>query len=211
MYDSRFDAPNLSHGNRGVVRKLRHTGKNRRGKNHVEKRGKLQISHDIRERPAGAQSRSRRGHLEGDTVAGKTSGACFVTLADRKTRFFVGGKADAKRAAEVNKAMIESLQGHPIKSITPGRGKEFAKHEEVTTALDGVKFYFPQPQHTWERRTNENNNGLLREYFPKGSDITDIPDEYIQEMFDKLNRRPRKCLGYSTPYEVYYSETMHLA
>lgn len=70
-----------------------------------------------------------------------------MTLVDRKTRFLVGGKADAKRAAEVNKVMIESLQGHPIKSITPDRGKEFAKHEEVTTALDGVKFYFPQPHH----------------------------------------------------------------
>lgn len=82
--------------------------------------------------------------------------------------------------------MIESLQGHPIKSITPDRGKEFAKHKEVTTALDGVKFYFPQPHHPWERGTNENTNGLFREYFPKESDITDIPDEYIQEMFDKL-------------------------
>lgn len=211
IYAGRFDAPNLSHGNRGVVRKLRHRGKTRRGKNHVEKRGKIRISHDISERPAGAQNRSRRGHWEGDTVAGKTGRACLVTLVDRKTRFLVGGKADAKRAAEVNKVMIESLQGHPIKSITPDRGKEFAKHEEVTTTLDGVKFYFPQPHHPWERGTNENTNGLLREYFPKGSDITDIPDEYIQEMFDKLNRRPRKCLGYRTPYEVYYSETLHLA
>ena len=176
----------------------------------LEKRGKIRISHDISERPAGAQNRSRRGHWEGDTVAGKTGRACLVTLVDRKTRFLVGGKADAKRAAEVNKVMIESLQGHPIKSITPDRGKEFAKHEEVTTALDGVKFYFPQHHHPWDRGTNENTNGLLREYFLKGSDITDIPDEYIQEMFDKLNRRPLKCLGYRTPYEVYYSEMLHL-
>ncbi len=107
--------------------------------------------------------------------------------------------------------MIRSLQGHPIKSIMTDRGKAFARHKEVTAALEGVKFYFPQPHHSWERGINENTNGLLREYFPKGSDITDIPDEYIQEMFDKLNHRPRKCLGYKTPYEVYYSETLHLA
>ena len=86
----------------------------------------------------------------------------------------------------------------------------FAKHAEVTEALEGVKFYFPPPHHPWERGSNENTNGLLREYFPKGQDITDIPDAYIQEMFDKLNRRPRKCLGYRTPYEVYYSKTLHL-
>lgn len=96
------------------------------------------------------------------------------------------------------------------KSITPDRGKEFVKHAEVTEALEGVKFYFPPPHHPWERGSNENTNGLLREYFPKGQDITDIPDAYIQEMFDKLNRRPRKCLGYRTPYEAYYATTLHL-
>lgn len=211
IYAGRFDAPDKSHGNRGAIRKLRHRGKTRHPKGHAETRGKIRISHDISERPAGAENRSRRGHWEGDTVAGKTGRACLVTLVDRKTRYLVGGKADVKRASEVNDAIIRSLQGHPIKSITPDRGKEFAKHEDVTAALDGVKFYFPRPHHPWERGTNENTNGLLREYFPKGADITDIPDEYIQEMFDKLNRRPRKCLDYRTPYEVYYSKTLHLA
>jgi IS30 family transposase len=73
-----------------------------------------------------------------------------VTLVDRKTRYLIGGKAAAKCASEVNDVMIRSLQGHPIKSITPDRGKEFSKHEDVTNALDGVKFYFPQPHHPWE-------------------------------------------------------------
>jgi len=137
-------------------------------------------------------------------------GVSLVTLVDRKTRFLIGGKPSAKRAADVNEVMLIALEGHPVKSITPDRGKEFAKHAEVTEALEGVKFYFPPPHHPWERGSNENTNGLLREYFPKGQDITDIPDAYIQEMFDKLNRRPRKCLGYRTPYEVYYSKTLHL-
>lgn len=144
--------------------------------------------------PAGAEASPRlpsagqvlrRGHWEGDTVAGKTGKACLVTLVDRKTRFLVGGKSSAKRAADVNEVMLIALEGHPVKSITPDRGKEFAKHAEVTEALEGVKFYFPPPHHPWERGSNENTNGLLREYFPKGQDITDIPDAYIQEMFDK--------------------------
>ena len=210
IYAGQFDDPNKSHGNRGVIRKLRHRGKSRHRKGYVENRGKIAISNDIADRPAGAQNRSRRGHWEGDTVAGKTGKACLVTLVDRKTRFLVGGKSSAKRAADVNEVMLIALEGHPVKSITPDRGKEFAKHAEVTEALEGVKFYFPPPHHPWERGSNENTNGLLREYFPKGQDITDIPDAYIQEMFDKLNRRPRKCLGYRTPYEVYYSKTLHL-
>ena len=151
----------------------------------VENRGKIAISNDIADRPAGAQNRSRRGHWEGDTVAGKTGKACFVTLVERKMRFLVGGKSSAKRAADVNEVMWIALEGRPVKSITPDRGKEFAKHAEVTEALEGVKFYFPPPHHPWERGSNENTNGLLREYFPKGQDITDIPDAYIQEMFDK--------------------------
>ena len=210
IYAGQFDDPNKSHGNRGVIRKLRHRGKSRHRKGYVKNRGKIAISNDIADRPAGAQNRSRRGHWEGDTVAGKTGKACLVTLVDRKTRFLVGGKSSAKRAADVNEVMLIALEGHPVKSITPDRGKEFAKHAEVTEALEGVKFYFPPPHHPWERGSNENTNGLLREYFPKGQDITDILDAYIQEMFDKLNRRPRKCLGYRTPYEVYYSKTLHL-
>ena len=189
---------------------MRHRGKSRHRKGYVENRGKIAISNDIADRPAGAQNRSRRGHWEGDTVAGKTGKACLVTLVDRKTRFLVGGKSSAKRAADVNEVMLIALEGHPVKSITPDRGKEFAKHAEVTEALEGVKFYFLPPHHPWERGSNENTNGLLREYFPKGQDITDILDAYIQEMFDKLNRRPRKCLGYRTPYEGYYSKTLHL-
>lgn len=105
---------------------------------------------------------------------------------------------------------IDQLRGQSLHSITPDRGKEFSKHTKVTEALDGVKFYFPKPHQPWQRGTNENINGLLREYFPKGKDITGIPDDYIQEKIDKLNLRPRKCLGYKTPYEVYFSKTLHL-
>jgi len=76
--------------------------------------------------------------------------------------------------------------------------------------LDNVQFYFPLPHHPWERGTNENTDGLLREYFPKGKDITTLSEAYIQEKFDELNKRPRKCLGYKTPFEVYFSVALHL-
>ena len=101
------------------------------------------------------------------------------------------------------------FEGQPLLSITPDRGKEFSNHEELTRDL-GVEFYFPLPHHPWDRGTNENTNGLLREYFPKGQDITDVGDEEISFIVDQLNKRPRKCLGFRTPYEVYYSKTLHL-
>ncbi len=82
------------------------------------------------------------------------------------------------------------------------RGKELAKHAEVTAVLDQVKLCFPLPHHSWERGTNKNTNGLLQEYFPKGKNISHIPDSYIQEKFDERNKRPRKCPGYRTPLEV---------
>ena len=202
IYAGLFDHMPLSHGNKSVIRKLRHHGKSRHTKNYEEHRGKIQISHDISERPMGAVHRSRRGHWEGDTVAGVTGKACLVTLVDRKSKYLVGDKAAKKKADAVNKVMIQVLKDQPVKSITPDRGKEFAKHAEVTAALDQVKFYFPAPHQPWQRGTNENTNGLLREYFPKGKDITAIPESYIHEKFAELNKRPRKCLGYKTPYEV---------
>ena len=120
------------------------------------------------------------------------------------------GKADEKKADPVNKVMIRDLKDQPLKSITPERGKEFSKHSEVTAALDDVQFYFPRPHHPRQKGSNENTNGLLREYSPKGKDLTDITDDYIQSRIDELNKRPRKCLGYKTPYEVYYSISLHL-
>lgn len=107
-------------------------------------------------------------------------------------------------------ATIELLKNGPLYTITPDRGKEFSLPEEISDKLDKVQFYFPLPRHPWDRGTNENTNGLIREYFPKGMDRTDIPDEYIQSKIDEINKRPRKCSGFKTPYEVYHSEVLHL-
>lgn len=81
----------------------------------------------------------------------------------------------------------------------------------ISAVLDGVKFYFPAPHHPWARGTNENTNGLLREYFPTGKDLTGVSAEYTQAKIDKFNQRPRKCLGYLTPYKVYFTKMLHLA
>ena len=97
-----------------------------------------------------------------------------------------------------------------MKSLTPDRGKKFANYAAVTEALDGVPFYFPPPHQLWLRGSNENTNGLLREYFSKGTDITPISEAYVQAVFAELNRRPRKCLEYETPYEVHDSKKLHL-
>ena len=91
------------------------------------------------------------------------------------------------------------------------RGKELAKPAEVTAAPDQVKLCFPSPHHPWERGTNENISGLPREYFPKGKDISHIPGSYSQENFDDPNKRPRKCPGCRTPFEVYHSKSLSLA
>ena len=195
-------------GGRKAARRLRHKGKRRRPPG-TERRGKIVVSHDITERPAQVESRSRLGDWEADTVVGKAHGACLVTLVGRKSGLLVGGKAQKKRSVAINKAIIKALKGQPKESITPDRGSEFAAHAAVTKALS-VEFYFALPHHPWQRGTNENTNGLLREYFPKGQPLERVSVDDIQKVYDKLNLRPRKRLGYRTPHEVHYSTSLQL-
>jgi len=147
---------------------------------------------------------------EGDTVVGKGGGACLVTLVDRTSRLLEGGRSEAHTKDEVGKTEVAALAGHPeTETITLDRGKEFAGFAEVERAVGAVT-YFALPHHPWQRGTNENTNGLLREYFPKGTDFAEVTDEEVRSVYDEINKRPRKCLGYLTPYEVHYSETLQL-
>lgn len=196
-------------GGRRAACRLRHKGKRRKGAGHFERRGKIAVSHSIEERPVAADLRERLGDWEADTVAGTLGGACLATFTDRRSGYLEGGKAAAKTAEAVNAVAVASLAGHPLESITPDRGKEFAKHAEVTAAL-GVEFFFALPHHPWQRGTNENTNGLLREYFPKGKSLDGVSEEEVREVYDKINRRPRKRLGYRTPHEVHYSTSLQL-
>jgi len=210
IYAGMFDPAVMSHKEKGAKRNLRHKGKPRRRKGQEEKRGKIQISNNIADRPREAEDRTRIGDWEADTVLGKHGKACLVTLDDRKSRFLICRKASGKKSTAVKDVMISALKDEPVETITPDRGKEFAEHMAVSKALGGKQFYFPLPHHPWQRGTNENTNGLLREYFPKFRDISVFSEEYIAQVTDKINKRPRKCLGYKTPFEVYYSKTLHL-
>ena len=213
IYRGDFNEKNLSHGHRGAIRKLRHKGKTRHTKNHTEKRGKISVSHTIHERPVEANNRLAIGHWEADTVAGKTGKACLVTLTDRKTRYLMAEKIEKKQSGLVRDSIIEllsSISKNKRKSITPDRGKEFSKHREVSNHLGSIPFYFADPHSPWQRGTNENTNGLLREYFPKTEDMTSCSKQYIDTCIEKLNKRPRKCLGWKTPYELFFDKVLHL-
>ena len=212
IYASMFDTPEQkrSTGNRGARKYLRHKGRPRRPKGYVSNRGKIPISNELKERPVQANERSRFGDWEADTIVGFNHKTGLLTLVDRLSRFLICEKLTRLGSKEVETAMIKALSGQPLHSITPDRGREFQLHGNVTKEL-GVEFYFPPPHHPWERGTNENTNGLLREYFPKGFDFNNVSEEELQRVVEQLNRRPRKCLGYRTPAEVYFSTMLHLA
>jgi len=213
IYLGDLEKEKLSHGQRGVVRKLRHRGKTRHKKGNEERRGKIVISYPIEERPEGAQNRTELGHWEADTVAGKTGSSCMVTLTDRKSRFLLGKRVSRKAAAEVEEGMIALLITLPRelrRSVTPDRGKEFNNHPRISDALGAMPFYFPKPHAPWERGTNENTNGLIREYCPKSVDMNSFDASYFDEFIDKMNHRPRKCLGWKSPAEVFYDTVLHL-
>lgn len=188
---------------------LRHHGKRRRGKGFRERRGKVRITHDISGRPEEASSRRRIGDWEGDTVAGRRGGARLVTQVDRMSGFLVGGKAARKAHAEVNEATERALAGEPVRTITLDRGKEFSDAEGLQEAL-GAPACLCRPHHPWERGTNENTNGLLRDWFPKGASLDDVADEEVQRACDSLNRRPRKRPGWKCPWEVYHRQSLRL-
>ena len=213
IYAGLLDSCKLAHRNRGVIRKLRHRGKTRHTKGYQEKRGKIVVSKRIAERPEEANTRKVIGHFEADTIVGKIGSACLVTMVDRSSRYLLAGKVAKRNSTLVADKMIELLSTLPLDrqlSITPDRGTEFAKHSLVTQTIGGIPFYFSDPHAPWQRGTNENTNGLLREYLPKSFDIALCSDEQIASFVEKLNLRPRKCLGWTSPFEVFFNQVLHL-
>lgn len=192
---------------------LRHRGKTRHTKSHQENRGKIKISYSIHERPQVINGRERIGDWEADTVIGKTGKACLVTLVDRKTRYLLYGKVPKKNSNFVKQKIVDLLGELPKSkrlSITLDRGKEFSKNPEITLELDDIPFYFPDPHSPWQRGTNENTNGLIREYIAKGIDIDNITEEQLEYYVYKLNTRPRKRLNWKTPAELFNGKVLHL-
>jgi len=159
---------------------------------------------DIDERPVEANNRERVGDWEADTIIGKNHQGAIVTLDDRKSKLRLAAPLAGKKARNVKDAMIKLLE--PIhcyvKTITFDNGKEFTLHEKIANVLN-CKAYFAKPYHSWERGQNENANGLLRQYFPKSMELVNITTKQVLDAVHKLNSRPRKCLGYKTPYEIF--------
>ncbi len=167
-------------------------------------RGRMSGKRPLSERPGRANDRSEIGHIEGDTVMGKDGRHCLLTLVDRKTRKTRILKLPARQAAEVNKALIREVRSGrlAIKSLTLDNGTEFHGFKEIEAKL-GIQVYFAQPYHSWERGTNENTNGLIRQYLPKGSCFKQLTQRQCDKIERELNDRPRKILGFSTPNEAH--------
>ena len=176
-----------------------------------DKRGQLVNRISIDERPDIVDSKSRIGDWEGDTVIGKGRKNAFVTMVERKTLFTVVKRIESKHADITADALIASMMylKASVHTITLDNGKEFAQHERIGNALD-ASVYFAHPYSSWERGINENTNGLLRRYFPKGTDFMKLSEEEIQTAVNKLNHHSRKTRGYKTPYELFTGQPTKL-
>lgn len=170
-----------------------------------DRRGQITNRISIEKRPAIVDERARIGDWELDTIIGKGHQQAIVSLAERKSRLALIAKVPSKEAEGVKEAVIGLLSrlSKHVHTITSDNGKEFARHEAMAKALN-ADFYFAHPYASWERGLNENTNGLIRQYFPKDSDFSSITDQDLQRVMDKLNNRPRKCLGMKTPNQVFF-------
>ena len=186
---------------------LRHQNKTYRkryGSSHKRNRNGIPNRTDIDERPDSVNAREQVGDWEADTMIGKNHRGVFVTLDERKSKLRLAMPVSSKRAKDVTDAILTLLKpaGDFVNTITFDNGKEFAYHEEIAKQI-GCDTYFAKPYHSWQRGQNENANGLLRQYFPKAMELIDVAEAKVFDAVHKLNSRPRKCLGYKTPYEVF--------
>lgn len=185
---------------------LRQSPKQRRKRYKAyDSRGRLADKRHISERPVSVETRKYKGHWEIDTVHGRGSSHCIVTLSERKTGFVMIGKLPDKSTAALNKKTIRLISRDPasFKTITSDNGTEFHQYKKIE-ARHGVKFYFANPYHSWERGSNENINGLIRQYLPKAESMASLTQQRCDQIADQLNRRPRKRFNYKTPEEMYY-------
>ena len=198
---------------RGALKKellehLRRTRAMRRSRHYTQKtgdHGRIVDAVSISERPAAVEDRAVPGHWEGDLLCGTTNSQ-IATLVERHTRYVMLVKVASKDTETVTNALIKNARKLPLelyKSLTWDRGKEMADHKRFTLATD-IKVYFCDPQNPWQRGTNENTNGLLRQYFPKGTDLSVYSQAQLNAVARRLNERPRKTLNYETPAERFH-------
>jgi len=195
---------------RGALKKellqhLRRKRATRRSRHHTQKtdnHGRILDTVSIRERPAAVEDRAVPGHWEGDLISG-TGNTYIATLVERHTRYVMLAKVDSKKTETVINALIKQAHKLPrelYKSLTWDRGKEMADHKRFSLATD-IDVYFCDPQSPWQRGSNENTNGLLRQYFPKGTDLSVHSQARLNAVARQLNERPRKTLDFETPAE----------
>ena len=178
-------------------RRLRHS---RKAGTHTELRGKIPDAISIRERPAEVEDRAVPGHWEGDLISGSKN-SHIITLVERRSRFTALVKVPNRETVTVVKALTRQIRRLPMslrRSLTWDRGNELSRHKSFTVATN-VQVYFCDPHSPWQRGTNENTNRLLRQYFPKGTDLSQHTQAHLDRIALRLNQRPRETLGFRTP------------
>jgi IS30 family transposase len=170
-----------------------------------DRRGQIIGRVSIEERPKIVEEKARIGDWEGDTVESAGKNAYIATFVDRKSKFLLAKIMPNKMALTLNKAAIRAFRPIPselIKTLTLDNGKEFAAHKALSEAI-AADIYFAHPYHSWERGLNEHTNGLIRQYLPKKIPFETLTQKQLDKIVAKINNRPRKVLGYLTPYEVF--------
>lgn len=190
---------------------LRQHGKRRKRYGQYDRRGKLPNRVSIEERPQLVEQRERLGDWEVDTLVGKGHRGALVSLVERKSRYTLLQPVTQRLANLVADATISLLQPFTdlVHTITGDNGKEFAEHVRIAETLK-ANFYFAHPYSAWERGTNENTNGLVRQYFPKKIDFSKVARSETKVVVDRLNHRPRKCLDFKSPCEVFFDPSVAL-
>ena len=177
-----------------------------------QRRGRIIARRGIEERPTAADERSEIGHWEADTIIGKGKHSTCLTVVERRSRFTRIAKLQRRTARVTTRRLRERLKPlvYAVRTITGDNGKEFSDHARISFGLD-CQFYFADPYASWQRGTNENTNGLIRQYLPSKRDLSTLTGGEIQKIEKRLNHRPRKCLGFLTPHEVFYDTRIKLA
>jgi len=184
---------------------LRQSSKQRRKRyNAYDSRGRLANKPHITDRPPSVETRKFFGHWEIDTVKGTGSKDCIVTIVERKTGFVQIGKLLNSTTAQLNKKTIRLIKKFRdcYKTITSDNGTEFHQYKNIEKQT-GVKFFFASPYHSWERGTNENTNGLIRQYLPKGKSMENLTQQQCDRIAEQLNNRPRERYDFKTPMELF--------
>lgn len=170
-----------------------------------DRRGKIKDTRPISKRSRKANKRKKLGHWERDTMLGGDRKTCVLVITDRKSRFNKFVKLNRRFAKRVTRETITALKGLPLKSITNDRGQEFSDHKKCSKRLK-VKIYFCDPYSSYQRGTNENRIGILRQYIPKKMDIKQISKQHLRKIEFEINNRPMKILAWRTPYEVIFKK-----